>query len=111
MTDPDCMCRVARAMHEADNPVCDWAQLPLEDSSFGIGKDRRLRMARAALHEMNWSATIMHDHVEKETNIELLEQRLHEVILAARACQEEIKILYASMSLDEINMQDKEWKV
>lgn len=40
--------------------------------------------------------------IEKETNIELLEQRLHGVILAAHACQEALKALW----MERIDEQD-----
>lgn len=44
--------RVACAMHNADEPLCDWAELPHEDTSYGIGKMRRLRHATVALLEV-----------------------------------------------------------
>ena len=45
--------RVARAMHHADEPpLCDWTELPHEDTSYGLGKATRLRHARAAMTEI-----------------------------------------------------------
>ena len=42
--------RVAEAIHNASEPYTDWADLPEEDSSFGIGKLRRREQARAAVN-------------------------------------------------------------
>jgi hypothetical protein len=41
--------RVACAMHNADEPPCDWVRLPHEDTIWGIGKDRRLMLATVAI--------------------------------------------------------------
>jgi hypothetical protein len=39
-------------MHNADEPQCDWAFLPHEDTAYGLGKAARLRHARAAMVEI-----------------------------------------------------------
>lgn len=38
---------VARALHNADDPLCDWADLPDHDTAYGPGKERRRAQVRA----------------------------------------------------------------
>lgn len=43
---------VAVALHQGDDPWTPWAELPDEDTSYGVGKARRRQQAKIAIERM-----------------------------------------------------------